>query len=626
VITVCQHLRGRGFVSTVAACLLAVGAIFNPPPVRADAVVTVCNDAAALVKGGTNLRAALLAPVNPGTLINTITFNCPGGSVMTVTSILEVSEATRIDGTTTGGDAVTLKATSDYQLFQQAPAAKFLYLQNLVISQPTHSAACTAPVPPICYSVVAGHDVVQFHHVIVKDAYYPVGMANGSLTIDQNSEFDNDSGEVIRVDPGPVALSISHTQFLDGGGVAVYGAVSLAIDHAQFTNMGFVGLISVPGTPCTLNVERSSFTGGVAGALITNCNASIGHSIFTNNTSHSFGGAVAIYGGASQVTVRADKFLGNQVAANPSLGGFEIFGGGAIGWYVPTGTPTAHLKILYSTFTGNTALQGGAVQVRVEQPKSSYMTMDVGVSSFGHNSAALEGGAIYATATGLEAARVVFNDNKATGPGGAVRLNNPMPIRSVLANTLFARNTAGSGSAFYGDAAAFVNSTVASNIGLAIATVAPARAAEKVSLSNTIVSRNSGGGCGSSKILQDDHNNLQFPAADCGASIPVADPHLDDLFIPLPKSPPMGRGNLAVCMAAPISGKDVYGVARPSGGVCAIGAAEGDIEVLGGTLTQYLKAQRKGDQASQPSFTDRLVALLRAAGFTDSAVKKRAAP
>ncbi len=155
---------------------------------------------------------------------------------------------------------------------------------------------------------------------------------------------------------------------------------------------------------------------------------------------------------------------------------------------------------------------------------------------------------------------------------------------------------------------------------------APKRNPEKVSLSNTIVSRNSGGGCGSTKVVEDGHNNLQFPTADCGPSIPVANPYLDDLFIPLPKSPPMGHGSLAVCTAPPINGRDVYGIARPSGGVCAIGAAEGDIEVLGGTLTQYLKGGRIGDRAIQPSFIDRLVALMRSAGYTDSMVKKRGAP
>ena len=38
--------------------------------------------------------------------------------------------------------------------------------------------------------------------------------------------------------------------------------------------------------------------------------------------------------------------------------------------------------------------------------------------------------------------------------------------------------------------------------------------------------------------------------------------------------------DLTVCMAPPISGRDLYGMGRPSGGVCTTGAAEGDIEAI----------------------------------------------
>jgi hypothetical protein len=44
-------------------------------------------------------------------------------------------------------------------------------------------------------------------------------------------------------------------------------------------------------------------------------------------------------------------------------------------------------------------------------------------------------------------------------------------------------------------------------------------------------------------------------------------------------------------MSPPISGRDVYGLGRPSGGVCTIGAAEGDINVI--------LNQRKGGQGGR---------------------------
>ena len=68
---------------------------------------------------------------------------------------------------------------------------------------------------------------------------------------------------------------------------------------------------------------------------------------------------------------------------------------------------------------------------------------------------------------------------------------------------------------------------------------------------------------------------------------------MDTMYIPLPKSAPMGNGNLKVCMAAPISGRDVYGTGRPSGGVCTIGAAESDMQA---TLTSRGLGQPGGQQ------------------------------
>jgi hypothetical protein len=96
----------------------------------------------------------------------------------------------------------------------------------------------------------------------------------------------------------------------------------------------------------------------------------------------------------------------------------------------------------------------------------------------------------------------------------------------------------------------------------------------------SIVSNNPQGGCGPSGLFDDGGSNLQFPATDCGASISVAIPRLDTFYIPIPNSPPRGKGDLTVCMSPPISGRDVYGLGRPSGGACTIGAAEGDINLL----------------------------------------------
>jgi predicted outer membrane repeat protein len=235
------------------------------------------------------------------------------------------------------------------------------------------------------------------------------------------------------------------------------------------------------------------------------------------------------------------------------------------------------LTILYSTFTGNTAEMGGAIDIDDSVDSTGKTIVQVGVTSFSRNVATGDGGAINAVSSALWVARGAFADNKAGGNGGGVFMSNSAPLHSAFANSLFVRNSGASGSAFYGDDADFINSTADSNVGLAIANNAP-RPPVHIKFTNSIVSNNPQGGCGPAGLFDDAGHNLQFPSSDCGASISVANPHLDSMYIPLPGSPPMGNGDLNVCMSPPINGRDVYGMGRPSGGACTIGAAEGDIE------------------------------------------------
>jgi hypothetical protein len=78
--------------------------------------------------------------------------------------------------------------------------------------------------------------------------------------------------------------------------------------------------------------------------------------------------------------------------------------------------------------------------------------------------------------------------------------------------------------------------------------------------------------------LIDEGNNLEFPAASCATTIPVADPFLDTLYLPVVGSPAMGKGDNQTCLIGPVSARDVYGKRRPQGLACSIGAAEGDLE------------------------------------------------
>jgi len=77
--------------------------------------------------------------------------------------------------------------------------------------------------------------------------------------------------------------------------------------------------------------------------------------------------------------------------------------------------------------------------------------------------------------------------------------------------------------------------------------------------------------------VQNGHN-LQHPGSECGGSVASADPQLDALYVPRFGSPAYASGDNAICIAAPILSKDVYGAVRPQGGVCAVGAVEGNID------------------------------------------------
>ena len=88
------------------------------------------------------------------------------------------------------------------------------------------------------------------------------------------------------------------------------------------------------------------------------------------------------------------------------------------------------------------------------------------------------------------------------------------------------------------------------------------------------------------------------------------------MYIPLPRGTSMGHGNVAVCAAAPVGGADVYGVARLADHLCSIGAAEGDVEILGGIWTTFRNPPSQANNFQ--SSTTRLTALLRGAGFSDA--------
>lgn len=540
-------LRISGLLWLIA---LFTAAALHSGQVRADARVNLCGDAD---QGGSgmNLRTAITQNVNPSTLVNAITFDCPAASVLKVTSSLLVTQATRIDG----GNKVSLSANEPTHspMFVLAASTRFFYLDNLQFND--------VETPPLqtCFGgafgkncgltrILTAHDYVELRNVTVSGVRYPFGMQGGTLNI-YGSQFLANAGGVLHT-AGPSRVLIDGSEFTGNKDVALSVLGSLTIQsNSSFVNNGTRILGPASGMPCSLTIERSSFNSNGTtnfGAILTSCDSAIGHASFVGNTAATPGAALYLSG--QNVTLRADTFQQNRAGGGLTA---AVKSGGGL------------MTILYSSFQENSAgAAGGAILVGRNESSPGPQILNIGATSFGKNTAATNGGAIAAYGTGLHTARVIFAANSAANSGGAVYLSSAGPNPSAFANTLFVRNRASSGSAFNGDGAAFVNSTVFGNAGLGISVLAPARAAAHITLSNTIVAANTGGGCGPKGVIDDLGSNLQFPAADCASSIPVADPQLDSMYIPLPRSASMGHGNSTVCAAAPVGGGDVYGVAR----------------------------------------------------------------
>ncbi len=76
-------------------------------------------------------------------------------------------------------------------------------------------------------------------------------------------------------------------------------------------------------------------------------------------------------------------------------------------------------------------------------------------------------------------------------------------------------------------------------------------------------------------------HNLQLSGNACGSIDSSVFPIPGPFYAPLrPLSPAGNGGDNALCMAAPINGRDIFGTHRPQGEACSIGAVEGDLSTL----------------------------------------------
>jgi predicted outer membrane repeat protein len=296
-----------------------------------------------------------------------------------------------------------------------------------------------------------------------------------------------------------------------------------------------------------------------------NCTIKVSNSKFSKNRAEN--GAAMVVSGAAEVSLRGSRFEGNVAKKE----------GGAIHYTQRSDKAPANprLEMLHTVFTDNSAEIGGAVRV-------SDARIVARAIAFSKNRAAQLGGAIASQTGPVQIDRGVFLDNSSDSRGAVSLFRNR---QATISNTIIARNTSRNGNGVFTAAAArFINSTIVDNVGIGIQrSFQGIGVVGSIRFRNTIIANNSAGNCrvfasGRSTRFIDDGTNLQFPDTSCGESIPVANPHLDKLYLPVFGSPPWSRGHNPTCLAEPVAAHDVYNKVRPLAIACSIGAAEGDLE------------------------------------------------
>lgn len=567
-------------IAVLARCLglaIVLAASTWPAAALAGGKVTLC---ASDIQGGPgqpglNLRDALAGG-------GTVTFACKPGATIAVTMTHAVGGQAVIDGQ----GSVALKATSAHAMFLVSGT---LSLKGLTLSNPFSGfGLIKGPV-----GIGAGPGVIVVEDSQVRDSTSPFQVDIIRL---EHCVFENNHGFSIVF--ARVAV-INRSTFVGNDSVVVRSPPTVAPDRPSLAvvigstfsknqmAIAWVGELHVSQSVFTDNDSKSR----PGAAIRLRGSAAIDHSRFDRNHA-SAGGAIWVDGGS--LALRRVVFHDNVALGD----------GGAVGLGELEGVS---MITQYSTFEGNSAVRGGAVKLGTP---GARIALQGGPNTFARNRAS-QGGAIYTEFGRVQLARAVFNDNIATAEGGAVFASRRgSPQAAEFANSLIVRNTAPAGAAVSGSAVVLINSTVADNKGVAISLqplshFSDPGARGEIDLRNSVVSNNSGGNC--SKLppgtlaLHNGHS-LQFPGNQCGAAVASADPLLDALYVPRIGSPAFAGGDNPVCVAAPISARDIYGAVRPQGKTCAVGAVEGEIDPRLFSLLWRMRDRLLGNYSSIASY------------------------
>ncbi|MBD1921920.1 hypothetical protein H6F77_12570 [Microcoleus sp. FACHB-831] len=458
-------------------------------------------------------EAALAAALAGG---GTVTFKCGSTPVtIPITSEKVISANTVIDG----GNLISISGGGTTRVFKTADNGIQFTVQNLTIANG--------------FTAAQGGGIYSGYR--------------SKLTV-INSKFNNN----VSTDPG---------KFAGGGAIFIASESTASVDSSTFTgnkagNGGAINSLlsdlTVSNTTFTGNKSIITLSGGGGGAIYhdgangDNGKIVLRNNRFINNTAVFQGGAYfsQLYNN-NTATIENSTFSGNTVTGTGTQGfGAAMFsiGGTLSGLIGFTGLANnAIVNITNSTFSGNSASnQGGAIWSGKEVTLNISNTTISGNRAMSADGLTGLGGGIMRTSGKINLTNSTIANNYAGFQGGGIVGD----INVTLINTVIANNKANNGGKGW-------------------------------NIKNNCFDQMTNGG-----------NNLQFPARnmndpsdkDCVAGIQTADPKLGPLgnnggstqTMPLlTGSAAINTGNSSTC--API---DQRGVARPSGGVCDIGAFE----------------------------------------------------
>jgi CSLREA domain-containing protein len=344
-------------------------------------------------------------------------------------------------------------------------------------------------------------------------------------------------------------------------------------------NVGANTQITITGTgPATTIIDAN----GIGGAFAVDV-ASGGLTLVGVTVQNGSAGCIATSGGLTL----------NRVVLQLCQGA-----GGAI-QTTPQGSLT--LTIVDTTITGSLPGTSGTLGggVSIGPGTSATIVRSTIAGNFGHIA-----GGVYVTSTDSAATSLTIANStiaQNTGFASGILLDASGPLHSTTAVTL-------------------VNVTIAQNASIsgggAIAERATGALPPSLTVSNTIVANNPGGGstmnCGLLIPITDLGRNLEFPGTTCGFG-QTGDLRVDPLLAPLAPhggptatmpllagSPAIDAGSDVACAMPPVSGQDQRGVSRTVGGIAAWcsntstehrAIAQGLISIIGCNCPQVGMAQ-----------------------------------